>query len=89
MGTAGIGIRLTGSSNTATGCRISGTGAGSFVGILIPAGSTTNLVTKTEFINVGGGSATSNLGGASNGVAPIVTPGNLNAVTNPFSNIQH
>ena len=89
MRTAGTGIRLAGASNTVTGCRIFGSGASSIIGVLISLGSTNNLVTKNEFVSVGGGVAVNNLGGSSNGVAPIVTPGNIGSATNPFSNIQH
>lgn len=87
--TAGAGIRLTGASNTVTGCVISGNVASSIIGVLISLGSTNNLVTKNEFVNIGGGTAVNNLGGSSNGVAPIATPGNIGRATNPFSNIQH
>ncbi len=89
MRTTGTAIRLDGASNTVTGSRISGSSANSIIGVLIALGSTNNLITKNEFVNLGGGTAVSNLGGATNGVAPIVTPGNLNTTTNPFSNIQH
>lgn len=83
------GIRLTGSGNTVSHCALNKTGNDPITNIIISAGSTNNLVIRNEFLNNPGGVTVSNLGGATNGVAPIVTPGNLGAATNPFSNIQH
>lgn len=86
---AGTGVRIAGASNTISGCRFSGTGAVSSIGVLIAAGSTGNIVKSCEFVNFTSAGAVSNLGGSSNGVAPILTSASLGAATSPFANLQH